>query len=100
MAEPDAPWLTPRCGRFSVWGRLAVDYSIPLITNIKCAKLFIEALTRLDSLPVRSYDFRVCTPPSIPIPGFLRASTADRSSAMPGLCRGCRRAMSWRRCPA
>jgi len=39
--------------------RLAVDFSIPLITNIKCAKLFIEALSRLDTLPVRPHDFRV-----------------------------------------
>lgn len=24
--------------------RVAVDFSVPLITNIKCAKLFVEAL--------------------------------------------------------
>ncbi|RCH97326.1 hypothetical protein CU098_000191, partial [Rhizopus stolonifer] len=26
--------------------RLAIDYSVPLLTNVKCAKLFIEALAR------------------------------------------------------
>ncbi|KAI8147634.1 isoaspartyl dipeptidase-like protein [Fennellomyces sp. T-0311] len=28
--------------------RMAVDYSIPLLTNIKCAKLFVEGLARMD----------------------------------------------------
>lgn len=30
--------------------RMAVDLSIPLITNIKCAKVFVEALTRVFEL--------------------------------------------------
>lgn len=41
---------------------MAVDFSIPLITNIKCAKLFIEALSRMDDLPIRPHDFKVRTP--------------------------------------
>ncbi|KCV72588.1 likePyrABCN [Fonticula alba] len=34
--------------------RLAVDFSVPLITNVKCAKLFIDALAKADrrALPV------------------------------------------------
>ncbi|CAH3149400.1 unnamed protein product [Porites evermanni] len=31
--------------------RMAIDYSIPLITDIKCAKLFIEALKRVGGAP-------------------------------------------------
>merc|ERR1719450_680431 len=26
--------------------RMAIDYSVPLITNVKCAKLLVEALAR------------------------------------------------------
>jgi carbamoyl-phosphate synthase large subunit len=38
--------------------RKAVDYSIPLITNRKCANLFVEALAKLkeDDLHVKSWD--------------------------------------------
>ncbi|GFO18784.1 carbamoyl-phosphate synthetase 2, partial [Plakobranchus ocellatus] len=31
--------------------RMAVDYSVPLITDVKCAKLFVEALNRLKTQP-------------------------------------------------
>ncbi|KAL4221656.1 hypothetical protein ACF0H5_019913 [Mactra antiquata] len=31
--------------------RMAVDYSVPLITDVKCAKLFVEALRRLKTAP-------------------------------------------------
>ncbi|XP_067032291.1 multifunctional protein CAD-like [Acropora muricata] len=31
--------------------RMAIDFSIPLITDIKCAKLFIEALKRIGGAP-------------------------------------------------
>ncbi|KAI8869908.1 carbamoyl-phosphate synth [Ramicandelaber brevisporus] len=36
--------------------RMAVDLSVPLITNIKCARLFIEALARWKGLTVSSID--------------------------------------------
>ncbi|ORY96495.1 isoaspartyl dipeptidase-like protein [Syncephalastrum racemosum] len=36
--------------------RMAVDYSIPLLTNVKCAKIFIEALARLEEYQVASLD--------------------------------------------
>ncbi|CAF4200543.1 unnamed protein product, partial [Rotaria magnacalcarata] len=29
--------------------RLATDYSVPLITDVKCVKLFVEALRRLNN---------------------------------------------------
>uniref|UniRef100_A0A8C9QSF9 Multifunctional protein CAD n=1 Tax=Scleropages formosus TaxID=113540 RepID=A0A8C9QSF9_SCLFO len=34
--------------------RMAIDYSVPLITDIKCTKLFVQALRRIgDALPLR-----------------------------------------------
>ncbi|RKP05414.1 hypothetical protein THASP1DRAFT_19846, partial [Thamnocephalis sphaerospora] len=38
--------------------RMAVDFSVPLITNVKCAKLFVEALSRRDQLEISSVDFK------------------------------------------
>src|SRR5579862_599256 len=38
--------------------RLAVDYSIPLVTNVKCAKLLIEALSRKTEFDVSDVDFQ------------------------------------------
>merc|ERR1719354_55940 len=49
--------------------RMAVDYGIPLITNIKCAKLFVEALTRGESYEISSHDYQ----------------TSHRSTIIPGL---------------
>ncbi|KAK3710158.1 hypothetical protein QZH41_010558 [Actinostola sp. cb2023] len=31
--------------------RMAIDFSVPLITNVKCAKLFVEALKRVGGAP-------------------------------------------------
>lgn len=36
--------------------RMAVDYSVPLVTNVKCAKLLVEALARNISLDVSNND--------------------------------------------
>ncbi|KAL1934666.1 hypothetical protein VTP01DRAFT_6848 [Rhizomucor pusillus] len=38
--------------------RMAVDYSIPLLTNVKCAKLFIEALARKESFEISGVDYK------------------------------------------
>ncbi|KAG8920509.1 hypothetical protein FRC02_000872, partial [Tulasnella sp. 418] len=38
--------------------RMAVDFAVPLITNVKCAKLFVEALVRKFTLDVSSIDFK------------------------------------------
>ncbi|RCI03295.1 hypothetical protein CU098_003521, partial [Rhizopus stolonifer] len=38
--------------------RLAVDYSVPLLTNVKCAKLFIEALARQKANEISSVDYK------------------------------------------
>lgn len=37
--------------------RMAVDHSIPLITNVKCAKYFVEAISRHKNLEVSNYDY-------------------------------------------
>jgi carbamoyl-phosphate synthase/aspartate carbamoyltransferase len=38
--------------------RMAVDFSVPLITNVKCAKLFVEALSRNIQLDISSVDYK------------------------------------------
>ncbi|KAJ9107527.1 hypothetical protein QFC21_000984 [Naganishia friedmannii] len=38
--------------------RMAVDFAIPLITNVKCAKLFIEAIIRKPSFEISSVDYK------------------------------------------
>ncbi|KAI7854280.1 hypothetical protein BDC45DRAFT_133808 [Circinella umbellata] len=39
--------------------RMAVDYSIPLLTNVKCAKLFVEGLARMEKdFTVSPLDFQ------------------------------------------
>ncbi|TIB63545.1 hypothetical protein E3P77_03468 [Wallemia ichthyophaga] len=49
--------------------RMAVDYAIPLVTNVKCAKLLIEAILRRPSLEVDSVDYK----------------TSHRTFTLPGL---------------
>jgi carbamoyl-phosphate synthase/aspartate carbamoyltransferase len=50
--------------------RMAVDLDIPLITNIKCAKLFVEALSRGTSFEISSHDY-FTSHRSIIVPGFV-----------------------------
>ncbi|KAI8388557.1 uncharacterized protein BYT42DRAFT_491442 [Radiomyces spectabilis] len=38
--------------------RMAIDYSIPLLTNVKCAKLFVEALARMKDDDILSVDYK------------------------------------------
>ncbi|KAJ3103495.1 hypothetical protein HDU97_010078 [Phlyctochytrium planicorne] len=67
--------------------RMAVDFAIPLITNVKCAKLFFEALARMSDFDVSGNDYKtshrhVILPGLINIqnlfPGILNApSSAD-----------------------
>ncbi|TIC51772.1 carbamoyl-phosphate synth [Wallemia mellicola] len=49
--------------------RMAVDYAVPLVTNVKCAKLLIEAIVRKPSLEVDSVDYK----------------TSHRTFTLPGL---------------
>jgi len=66
--------------------RLAVDYSIPLVTNVKCAKLLIEALSRKVNFEISDVDFQsshrtVIIPGLVNIaafvPGIARAKSSD-----------------------
>ncbi|OLL26079.1 Protein pyrABCN [Neolecta irregularis DAH-3] len=50
--------------------RLAVDYSIPLVTDVKCAKLLIEALSRNMELEVSERDMK-SSYRAITLPGFI-----------------------------
>lgn len=38
--------------------RMAVDFATPLITNVKCAKLFIEAIIRKPTFDITSVDYK------------------------------------------
>ncbi|CAG8640767.1 11300_t:CDS:2, partial [Paraglomus occultum] len=60
--------------------RMAVDYSVPLITNVKCAKLFIEALHRNPDLEVQSIDCK-CSHETVTLPGPFNISAFVPHSA-------------------
>ncbi|BFZ58486.1 Carbamoyl-phosphate synthase [Savitreella phatthalungensis] len=53
--------------------RMAVDYSIPIITNIKCAKLMIEGLVRNPPMDVVKLDAQSDVE-SISLPGLVNVS--------------------------
>ncbi|KAJ3153260.1 hypothetical protein HDU89_000891 [Geranomyces variabilis] len=52
--------------------RMAVDFAVPLITNVKCAKLFVEALSRWKG--IEAYEV-----------GDIDAQTSFRTVRLPGL---------------
>ncbi|KAI8845118.1 hypothetical protein BJ741DRAFT_659217 [Chytriomyces cf. hyalinus JEL632] len=52
--------------------RMAVDFAIPLITNIKCAKLFVEALSRGTEFEVSSNDYKTSSK-MVVLPGLINA---------------------------
>ncbi|SCZ87539.1 BZ3500_MvSof-1268-A1-R1_Chr2-2g05005 [Microbotryum saponariae] len=54
--------------------RMAVDFAVPLVTNVKCAKLLIEALARRPSLEISSVDFKT-SHRTITLPGFINTRT-------------------------
>ncbi|SCU87670.1 LADA_0E05446g1_1 [Lachancea dasiensis] len=53
--------------------RMAVDYSVPLVTNVKCAKLLIEALSRDLKLDVSERDAQT-SHRTVTIPGLINIS--------------------------
>ncbi|KAL1959073.1 hypothetical protein VTO42DRAFT_2859 [Malbranchea cinnamomea] len=66
--------------------RMAVDYHTPLVTNVKNAKLLIEAISRGYALDVKSYDFQtshrtLVLPGLINIAAFVPGVAAAGSSA-------------------
>ena len=54
--------------------RMAVDFAIPLLTNVKCAKLFVEALIRKPTFQISSVDFK-SSHRTVILPGFINVST-------------------------
>jgi carbamoyl-phosphate synthase / aspartate carbamoyltransferase len=65
--------------------RLAVDFSIPLVTNVKCAKLLVEAISRNIKLEVSDVDFQsshrtVSLPGLINIAAFVPGIAKSHSS--------------------
>ncbi|KAI8365431.1 hypothetical protein EDC96DRAFT_509691 [Choanephora cucurbitarum] len=54
--------------------RMAVDYSIPLLTNVKCAKLFVEALARKKDFEILGVDFKSSSSTAT-LPGLFNINT-------------------------
>lgn len=54
--------------------RMAVDYSVPLVTNVKCAKLLIEAISRNLTLDVSERDSQ-SSHRTVVFPGFINIAT-------------------------
>ncbi|KAK9667517.1 Carbamoyl-phosphate synthase [Basidiobolus ranarum] len=54
--------------------RMAVDFAIPLITNIKCAKLFVDALTHKHKLSINKVDYKT-SHRSVTLPGLVNIQT-------------------------
>ena len=50
--------------------RMAVDFAVPLITNVKCAKLFVEALVRKSTFEISSVDYKT-SHRTIVLPGLV-----------------------------
>lgn len=56
--------------------RLAVDYSIPLVTDVKCAKLLIEAMHQIGGAPkVKTHIDCVTSRDILKLPGFIDVHT-------------------------
>lgn len=52
--------------------RLAVDYSIPLVTDVKCTKLLVEAMRRSGRAPpMKTHTDCMTSRPMIKLPGFI-----------------------------
>jgi carbamoyl-phosphate synthase/aspartate carbamoyltransferase len=54
--------------------RMAIDLAVPLITNVKCAKLFVEALSRNFKFDISSNDFKT-SHHTAQVPGLINVQT-------------------------
>lgn len=63
--------------------RMAVDFAIPLITNVKCAKLFVEAIIRKPSFEVSSVDYKTSHETHV-FPGLINVQAHVPSIATQG----------------
>ncbi|KAL8283595.1 hypothetical protein RQP46_005390 [Phenoliferia psychrophenolica] len=62
--------------------RMAVDFAIPLVTNVKCAKLFIEALARKPTFSISSVDYKT-SHRTVVLPGFINSRAFVPNIAIP-----------------
>ncbi|PFH56213.1 hypothetical protein XA68_16891 [Ophiocordyceps unilateralis] len=69
--------------------RMAVDYQIPLVTNVKNAKILVEAIARHVYLDVSKRDYQI-TQESEPEPAVRSPEMRATVSPMPGLDHGAR----------
>ncbi|KAL9602503.1 MAG: hypothetical protein Q9219_001798 [cf. Caloplaca sp. 3 TL-2023] len=63
--------------------RMAVDYQTPLITNVKNAKILIEALSRHYDFEIQNLDYKT-SHRTIVLPGFINVSAFVPGLADPG----------------
>lgn len=63
--------------------RMAVDYAVPLVTNVKCAKLLVEALAMNITLDVSSNDAQT-SHNTISLPGLINVATFVPNLTTPG----------------
>lgn len=63
--------------------RMAVDFAVPLVTNVKCAKLLIEALARKPSFDISSVDFKT-SHRTVVLPGFINTRSFVPNIAVSG----------------
>ena len=77
--------------------RMAVDFAVPLITNVKCAKLFIEAIIRKPTFDITSVDYKTShethTFPGLIslqafVPGAAESGSSDFADATEAAVRG------------
>ncbi|KAI8898407.1 hypothetical protein BC833DRAFT_590035 [Globomyces pollinis-pini] len=61
--------------------RMAIDFNIPLITNIKCAKLFVEALSRGVEYDISPHDYQT-SHRSVTLPGLVSIEDAFEQSQL------------------
>ncbi|GJN91739.1 hypothetical protein Rhopal_004762-T1 [Rhodotorula paludigena] len=63
--------------------RMAVDFAVPLVTNVKCAKLLIQALARNPSLAVSNVDYKTSSR-TVVLPGLVNTRCFVPGVAVPG----------------
>lgn len=54
--------------------RLAIDFLIPLITNIKCAKLFVDAILRVKNFDITANDY-ISSFETTTLPGLINVAS-------------------------
>ena len=63
--------------------RMAVDYQVPLVTNVKIAKILVEAIARQFDFHIQSLDYQT-SHVSVILPGLIDVGAFVPGVAMPG----------------